>query len=190
MDIAALVWEKSALFAAMREAPEAVEMLAQKAHELLRMFLDEWFARYGQSFIAHYPDYYMPQGITLSEDEIGAVGPEEFERFFLPHLQALSERYGGIGIHCCAHARHQWEGLRRVQNLRLINLEAPGPGSMEAYEFFGQEVVHMHVRTETGPPESWPDQVPAGIRAVLRPSADTREKALRLADALAEKSGR
>lgn len=190
MDIAALVWEKSSFYRAMAEAPEAVEALAWKVHELLTAFLDEWFARYGQPYVAHHPDYYMADGMTLSEDEIGVVSPADFERFFLPHLTALSSRYGGMGIHCCAHARHQWAGLKRVPELRLLNLEAPGNAQVEAYEFFGPEVVHMHANTETGPPETWVGQHAEGIRLILRVPARDREEALRLAETLWEQTGR
>ena len=98
----------------MVEEPEAVKELCCKTHELLTSFLDEWFRRYGKTFIAHHPDYYMPYGVTLSEDEAGSVSPEMFEEFFLPHLTALSERYGQIGIHCCANAMHQWENFKKI----------------------------------------------------------------------------
>jgi len=66
-----------------------------------------WFARYGHAFVAHYPDYFMPFGMTLSEDNIGSVGPELFESMFLPELNTLSRHYGAIGIHFCTHAHHQ-----------------------------------------------------------------------------------
>ena len=72
--------------------------------EILTAFLDEWFARYGDEYIAHHPDYYMSKGMTLSEDEIGACGTDVFESMFLPELVSLSEYYGGIGIHCCGPA--------------------------------------------------------------------------------------
>jgi hypothetical protein len=39
----------------------------------------------------------MPKGITLSEDEVGSVSSEMFQKFFLPELQDLSARYGGLG---------------------------------------------------------------------------------------------
>lgn len=107
MDIAALIWDKNIFYSALIESPEAVKELSSKVMELLIAFLDEWFSRYGEEFIAHYPDYYMPKGMTLSEDEVGAVDEEMFVEFFLPELVHLSERYGGIGIHCCATARHQ-----------------------------------------------------------------------------------
>lgn len=122
MDIAALIWKKEHYFPAMVTHPESVKRLASKISGLLTEFLDIWFARYGREFVAHYPEYYMPSGITVSEDEIGAVSLTMFEEFFLPELNALSANFGRIGIHCCAHARHQWDGLKQVENLTVLNL--------------------------------------------------------------------
>ncbi len=119
MDIAALVWDKNTFYTALLETPRAVQELASRARELLTSFLDRWFARYGRAFMAHYPQYYMADGLTLSEDEVGSVSPKMFEELFLPELADLSARYGGLGMHCCANARHQWEGFKRI----------PGPGS-------------------------------------------------------------
>jgi len=122
MDIAALIWDKNDFYSALIYAPEAVMELSVKVKELLTAFLDEWFNRYGVEFIAHYPSYYMPKGITLSEDEVGSVSPQMFVEYFLPELEELSNRYGGLGMHCCANARHQWENFKKIPNLRLLNL--------------------------------------------------------------------
>jgi hypothetical protein len=48
--------------------------LAVKVRALLVAFFDEWFKRYGTTFVAHYPDYVMHGGLTLSVDEVGAIG--------------------------------------------------------------------------------------------------------------------
>lgn len=125
MDIAALIWEKSDFFAAMYEHPEAVRELAEKVKELLFAFFDEWFRRYGRPFISHFPDYYMPCGITMSEDEVGAVSGEMYRAFFEPELCEFSRRYGGIGVHCCANSAHQWENFRRIPGLKILNLCLP-----------------------------------------------------------------
>ena len=125
MDIAALVWDKNTFYAALIESPAAVKELAGRVKELLVAFLDRWFARYGGAFMAHYPQYYMSRGLTLSEDEVGAVSPEMFDALFLPELADLSARYDGLGMHCCANARHQWEGFKRIPDLRLLNLVQP-----------------------------------------------------------------
>lgn len=195
MDIAALVWEKSSLFMAMIESPEAVKELASKAHELLTAFFDEWFARYGKSFVAHYPDYFMPSGISVSEDEIGNVNPEMFDEFFLPHLVEISNRYGDMGIHCCADARHQWPGFLKVPNLRLLNLVKPPARPddyiKDAYGFFGDRLCHMHLGwLPEADYENIPGLMPEGLRYVLSFEAENEEEAATMADKLSELPGR
>jgi hypothetical protein len=180
MDIAALIWDKATFYPALIEAPEAVLELADKVKQLLTSFLDTWFARYGAEFIAHYPSYYMPQGITLSEDEVGAVSARMFDTLFLPELQALSERYGGIGVHCCANARHQWAGFKSIPHLRLINLVQPQDVLTEAYSFFA-DVPQMHIWGGEGPPWTWPAQYPSGSRVVIQATAHSQDEALNMA---------
>lgn len=142
MDIAALIWNKTDFFLALIDAPEAVFELASKCRELLCHFLDAWFARFGRSYIAHYPEYFMEQGMTLSEDEVGAVSPAMFEQFFLPELQYLSRRYHGIGIHCCADCRHLWPAFKKIPQVRLWNLQHER--SQAAYAYFADAPAQIH----------------------------------------------
>lgn len=178
MDIAALVMEKEVFFTAMFDSPEAVKELAGKVRQLLAAFLDEWFRRYGARYIAHYPDYAMKGGMTLSEDEVGIVSPDMFEEFFLPELAFLSQRYGGLGMHCCANSRHQWHHFLRIPGLRVLNLVQPAPVLKEAYPFFAPHVVQMHGNIAEGPAETWPAQYPPGARIVLESWVKTRDEAL------------
>lgn len=192
MDIAALIWEKSSFCMAMVESPEAVKELAGKVSTLLMAFLDEWFRRYGVEFVAHYPDYFMPRGLTLSEDEVGIVNPEMFGEFFLPELTALSERYGGLGMHCCADARHQWENFRALPGLRLLNLCNPPVRRgdeyiRDAYSFFTGTCAQMHYGwTPAGAASDWPRQYPAGSRVVVDVHAESEAAAAKLAETLQE----
>lgn len=160
MDIAAILWDKNDFYVSLVEAPDAVLEFAEKIAGVQTSFLDEWFSRYGTRTIAHYPDYYMEGGITLSEDEVGAVSADLFEEMFLPELNRLSDRYGGIGIHCCAHARHQWDSFRKIRGLRLLNFVQPEAVVKEAYAFFGTDVVHWHSWNGNGDPWTWKDQLP------------------------------
>jgi hypothetical protein len=190
MDIAALIWDKNDLYVGIIETPGAVKELASKVGELMTKFLDEWFARYSREFIAHYPTYYMPQGITLSEDEVGAVDEGMFVEFYLPELLKLSERYGGIGIHCCADARHQWDNFRRVSDLRLLNLVQPVDELRAAYEFFADHVPQMHSWFGDGPAWTWPEQYPEDARVVMEVNATSRDEALELSEKLHIACGR
>ena len=41
----------------------------------------------------------MSGGLTLSEDEVGAINADMFDEFSQPSLTELSEYFGGIGVH-------------------------------------------------------------------------------------------
>jgi hypothetical protein len=186
MDIAALIWDKNTFYTAMIETPEAVQALAGKVRALLTAFLDAWFARYGREFIAHFPYYYMPRGMTLSEDEVGAVNTRMFDELFLPELVELSERYGGIGIHCCADSAHQWPGFKRIPGLRMLNICQPPDVVRAAYTTFAPVCGQYHWSVWDGPAWTWPAQWPAGARVVVDVGAETQEQALELAEKLTE----
>ena len=127
----------------------------------------------------------MSGGITLSEDEVGMVSPEIFEEFFLPELTALSARYGGLGMHCCANARHQWANFRKIPGLQLLNLVQPPEVLKEAFGFFADGPVQMHgASIAVGPVETWPGQYPANARVVLEVPVKTREEAMAAATQL------
>lgn len=190
MDIAALILEKTAYYTAMLESTAAIKVLAGKARQLLCVFLDEWFRRYGAEYVAHYPDYFMAGGLTLSEDEIGSVSAEIFRELFLPELTLLSRRYGGLGMHCCAAARHQWDNFLKIPGLRLLNLCNPPSLPAEdylrsAYSFFGRHCAQWNYGwAPTGPVETWPEQFPAGSRVVFEVSAKTQAEARSICAAL------
>jgi hypothetical protein len=184
MDIAAQIWDKNTFFIAMLECPEAVWELAGKVGELFCAFFDEWFRRYGRDFIAHYPSYYMPRGLTLSEDEVGSINVEVFLELFLPELVELSNRYGGLGMHCCATARHQWEHFLKIPDLRLLNLVHNKEYLAEAYQFFGPHTAQMHCWCGDGEPEQWLRLYPPGARVVLQPTAKSEDDARRVSERL------
>ena len=190
MDIVALIWDKADLFAAMIDTPDAVSALAEKVRALLVAFFDEWFRRYGTTFVAHYPDYVMNGGITMSVDEVGAVSDELFRTFFRDELSALSKHFGGLGIHCCADARHQWGNFRDLPGLKLINHNLPPTRQAQEYlpdalRFYGTKVAQMPIGwTPDGPPESWPAQFPEGSRVVFEVQAEDMDRAAAIAERL------
>ena len=112
--------------------------------EFMFSFLDEWFRRYGKEHIAHYPEYYMPYGITVSEDEIGIVSSDMYKEYFREELHEFAMRYGAIGIHCCATADHQWDNLKEVPNLKVLNFVRSEEDTRKAVEYFGDTVAQYH----------------------------------------------
>jgi len=185
LDIAALIWSKEDFFAAMIEEPNAVKELVAMTESLLTEFLDAWFARYGTEFISHYPAYYMPFGVTLSEDEIGAISPEHFREFSLGSINALSDRYGGVGVHCCADSRHQWPNLRSINGLKMLNICQPYPVIGDAFKFFNDTCAQMPSPEIISPMLETPDYKLTG-GAVLQWNADNKEEAVEMCKKLRE----
>jgi len=180
LDIAALLWGKEDFFPSLLAEPEAVLSLVDKTEALLIAFLDEWFARYGTETIAHFPDYYFPRGVTLSEDEVGSISPALFETFSLPSLTALSNRYGGIGMHCCAHSTHQWTNFKKIPNLKLLNLSPHTGTPAEAFTFFDGHSAQMHGTMQvTGTSGAYVKHfIPCMGQIVVQAEAGTKEEAI------------
>jgi len=187
MSVAAQIWDKSEFFAAMVEEPGAVRELALKARELIANFCDAFFKlNGGKGFVAHHPAYYMPSGVTFSEDEVGSVSPAMFDEFFLGDLDWFSERHGGMGIHCCAGAEHQWANFAKVKNLRLMNF-GNKPGYVQrAFSFFADTCALWNNENNRPVParefHELPRGIPGNCRYVANLHAETVEDAKRLSD--------
>jgi hypothetical protein len=106
-----------------------------------------------------------------------------FGRFELTELSAFSARYGGIGVHCCAHARHQWDGFARVPGLMLLNLHQAEPVLRDAYRRFAPVTAQWHFSSDPAaahrPREA---DLPPGARVVIEAAASSRDEALALSE--------
>ncbi|MDR2572169.1 MAG: hypothetical protein LBD23_17985 [Oscillospiraceae bacterium] len=144
IDVSALIWDKNDFFLTMIDKPEAIHELAGKIKELQIAFFDEWFKRYGTTFIAHFPNYYMDGGITMSVDELGCVSPQMFREFFTGEINDLSQRYGGVGIHTCADSIRQWDNLKQIDGLKLLNIHYDKSDIFTAFDLFKDKCAQMH----------------------------------------------
>lgn len=150
-DIAALIWKKEAFYLALLDDPAAVRRLVGKCQTLLEGFLRAFIAEFSDCNLCHCPTAWAPPelGCWLSEDEAGAMSVAMFEDFCVPTLACLSESFGGIFIHCCATADHQYSSFRKIPNLRGLNRVFQAPGPQPAIEAFsGQTVLMMAWMTE------------------------------------------
>ena len=117
-------------------------------------------------------------------DEIGSVSAKMFVQYFLPDLIQFSQHYGALGVHCCAHARHQWAHFKQVPNLRLLNLCQPGDTLQSAYPFFKEVSAQWHFDQSLHPknPSTWLQELPSDIHFCIELIAESRDDALRLSD--------
>ncbi|MFH0795830.1 MAG: uroporphyrinogen decarboxylase family protein [Candidatus Omnitrophota bacterium] len=146
-DIAALVWKKENMMTALYERPDSVLRLVEKCLQLLKIFLRTFIREFPNCNLCHCPTAWAPPefGVWLSEDEAGSISSEMFVKFCLPSLVALSREFGGMFIHCCANADHQYGNFRRIPNLRGLNRYLPkqSGGPRAVIEAFSEKTVIM-----------------------------------------------
>ena len=148
-DIAALIWNKEDMYLALYQNPDAVQRLVAKCQRLLTAFLVEFKAQFPECNLCHCPQAWAPPelGCWLSEDEAGSMSVGMFEQFCLPSLVELSDQFGGIFVHCCATADHQYNSLKKLPNLRGLNRVFQEPGPRPAIEAFAGRAVLMQAWT-------------------------------------------
>ncbi|MHB0855979.1 MAG: uroporphyrinogen decarboxylase family protein [Anaerolineae bacterium] len=149
-DIAALIWRKEDLFVALLENPDAVLRLADKCQTLLKDFWRTYLREFPHANLCHCPKAWAPPdlGVWLSEDEAGSLSTRAFETFCLPYLVDLSANFGGLFVHCCATADHQYSSLKKIPNLRGLNRVFQSAGPRPAIEAFSGRTVLMVAWTD------------------------------------------
>ncbi len=143
LDIAGLIWEKDKLFPAMIQTPDAVMGLVRKCERYLMRFLDAFREEFPRCKLMHMNSAWAPAdlGCALSVDEVGSISPAMFEKFCLPGLTRLSERYNGLFVHCCADAEHQHDSFLKVPKLRGMNRVMPEEREFKWIDDFSGDAV-------------------------------------------------
>ncbi len=147
-DSASLVWNKEDFFCAMIAEPDAAKRLIGKCASLYKKFLLALRKEVPTCSPAHCPRPWAPPDLApwLSNDECGAFSTEMFEEFCLPELQDLSSTFGGLGMHCCADADHQFESFKKIPNFYAFN-RVPAKrsgGWLELFKHFSGPAAPVH----------------------------------------------
>ncbi len=137
-DTACLVWDKASLLVAMLTEPDAVKRLVGKCASLLRSFLGELRKEFPMLSPAHCPDVWAPPDLApwLSNDECGVFNTACFEEFCLPELVEFAETFGGMGMHCCADAEHQFESFKKIPGFYALHRHAGRRGWNVLLDYF------------------------------------------------------
>jgi hypothetical protein len=75
-------------------------------------------------------------GPWFSNDECGVLSVCMFEEFCLPEIIDISQTFGGLGMHCCADAEHQFESFKKIPNFYAFNRVSAKKGFMPLIERF------------------------------------------------------
>jgi hypothetical protein len=148
-DTAALIWNKQDFLCSMAdsEGGAAVKRLTAKCAALLGRFLREFRREFPNCSPCHCPDVWAPpeMGPWLSNDECGAFSADMFAEFCLPELLDLAKEFGGIGMHCCADAEHQFKAFGEIPSLYAFNRVAARMGYQPLLQLMAGPSGPVHV---------------------------------------------
>ena len=192
LDIAALIWNKEDFFPALIQNPDAVKRLVAKCQTLLKRFFDEFKRAFPECNLCHCPNAWAPPelGVWLSEDEAGSMSVKMFEEFCLPNLNDLSDTYGGLFMHCCATADHQYGSFKKINHLRALNRVFQSPGPRPAIEAFSGRTVLMVAWTNEEDVGKLLDMALPNTRLLLNMPAQPLDEARRTCARLRERCPR
>ena len=124
-DTAALLWDKTSFYTALADPEEqpAVERLVHKCGNFLKAVLAALRREIPTMSPQHCPGAWSPpeMGPWVSNDECGAMSAEMFERFCLPELIDLANRFGGLGMHCCADQERHYPAFAKIPGFYGFN---------------------------------------------------------------------
>lgn len=122
-DIACQIWNKEQLFYALVEDKDAVHRLSEKCARFFKKVQQELRKEFPTMHPNHCPMNWTPPelGVWISNDECGVMSNKMFREFMLPEIKDLSETFGGIGMHCCASAEHQFPIFNEIPGWYAFN---------------------------------------------------------------------
>ena len=148
-DVACMVWDKQEIFIAMidEDRKEAVKRLVDKCAMLVKEFLTSFLEEFPNVNPCICPDTWAPpeMGPWVSNDECGSLSNHMFEEFCLPEMVELSEHFGGLAMHCCAQAEHQFESFKKIPNFYAFNRVEAAEGYAPLLKHFAGPEDPVHV---------------------------------------------
>jgi len=118
--IASMLMDQTELIIGMYEKPDQVRKLLRLCTDVILDVLELYDREFGDAFSPQtWPHVWFPatMGFTLTQDSIPVLSPEFYREFELPLVREISQRRGGLYIHCCGTLEHALDELARIPNL-------------------------------------------------------------------------
>ena len=126
-DTASLILDTREFFPAGLVEPERVAPLLDRVTDVLIEFSQMQFEAMGPT--ATRPGHIMLSaphlvGISISDDNMSVISPATYRNSALPYNSRLGEHFGGVAIHTCGNFAHNYEIVKQVKNISVIDCAA------------------------------------------------------------------
>jgi hypothetical protein len=160
-DSASLIMDTCEFFASSLAEPEQIAPFMDMVTDVMIEFSDMQLEALGPK--ASRPGHIMLSapslpGIAISDDNMAVISKAAYRNAALPYNSRLGEHFGGIAIHTCGDFAQNYETVKQVKNLQLIDCALSGmdpqpnnPARL-ANAFAGTGIV---IKTRIGGEEHW-----------------------------------
>ena len=157
LSLASLMWNYQDLLMALLTNPKEVHALLRLLTEAIIKFLYLMIEASEGDIIPLecFPFAWMPmdKGVSVSDDLLAILSPEQYKEFNVPYLQQIADEFGGLVIHSCGNFSHNLENLSKIKNLVGINFgssEMPIEEIVEKMDSRYVLLTHRGIKGQTG----------------------------------------
>jgi hypothetical protein len=149
-----MILDDQVLLEAMYTHPEAIHRLLEMVTDFIVELAQEIRRLLPRPVPTNFFDVYLPdgQGIGLSDDLAAVVSPWLYRDFVVPHLNRLSDTFGGVFLHACGDPAGVYPVWGEVRGFRGFDIGATEADVTEAFRCFsGSAVIVLHVGLNSAP---------------------------------------
>jgi len=116
MNTLALLIDQTELMCGLFSEPEIIKDALDKITDVIIEYVSKYINIIGADKVIGnlWPYIIFPAkyGISLTQDYMPLLSPEHYREFEIPLLKRISDKFGGVFIHCCGEYAHHLEVLR------------------------------------------------------------------------------
>ena len=160
-DSASLILDTTAFFTASLAETERLEPFMHLLTDVMIEFSEMQFEALGPT--ASHPGHGFLsapglRGIAVSDDNMAVISKPSYRNTALPYNNRLGEHFGCVSIHTCGNFKQNYEIVKQVKNLQLVDCAVsgadpdPNNAGKLAAAFAGSGIA---LKVRIGGPEHW-----------------------------------
>jgi uroporphyrinogen-III decarboxylase len=149
-----LIVDDQVLLEAMYTHPEEIHRLLGMVTDFIIAFAREARRLLPRPVPTSFSDVYFPdgQGICLCDDLAAVVSPWLYRDFVLPHMNRVSDAFGGLFLHACGNPSAVFPVWGEIRGFRGLDIGATEADLAQAFRWFsGSAVIACHVGLNSAP---------------------------------------
>lgn len=149
-----MILDDQVLLEAMYTHPEEIHRLLSMVTDFIIEFAQAARGLLPRPVPTSFQDVYLPEGegICLCDDLASVASPWLYRDFVLPHMNRLSDTFGGVFLHACGNPAAVFPVWRDIRGFRGLDIGTTEADLDEVFRWFsGSAVIVGHVGLNTAP---------------------------------------